>query len=140
MDFWRGPKGPLKRSIILGGSRFLAKWGGSARRRRKILEILISERLKFLKENAFPNAKRTPKYPKFSACGGLFPTTVVVWICFSYCPRDQFYHHYWECARAACETFSRAVEASSPTRKTIKTSLLASQNVLPNDRSAFLYS
>ena len=92
----------------------------------------LLESLEFIKENAFPNVKMPPKYPKFSACGGLFPPTVVVWICFSYCPSHQFYHHYWECARAACDTFSRL-----PPAKRSKTSLLALQSVLPNGRSAF---
>ena len=49
------------------------RWGGRARRRRKILRILTPEMLEILKKNAFPNVKMTRKPQKFPACGGLFP-------------------------------------------------------------------
>ena len=54
----------------LGGkfSYFPPKWGGNARRRRKILRIWRSEMLNFLYKNVFQRLKSL----KFSACGGLF--------------------------------------------------------------------
>ena len=42
-------------------SFFPLKWGGNARRRRKILRILIPEMLEILKKNTFPNVKGAQK-------------------------------------------------------------------------------
>ena len=48
------------------------RWGGRARRRRKILRILTPEMIEILKKNAFPTVKMAGKPQKFPACGGLF--------------------------------------------------------------------
>ena len=64
------------------------RWGGRARRRRKILRILTPEMLEILKKNAFPNVKMTGNLKKFPPAAGYFPCSDSIF-CIKRAPKSQ---------------------------------------------------
>ena len=74
----------------LGGNFIISppRWGGRARRRRKILRILTPEMLEILKKNAFPNVKMTGNLKKFPPAAGYFPCSDSIF-CIKRAPKSQ---------------------------------------------------